>query len=143
MMPLRVDQFDNGVSTGIIFDEYSQFNDFQVLVLPKDRQWSFIPDLLYSHPPEQTDSFILYVKASILLSKVKTYNLRFRWQFTGTDGQPAFENPSVDVTNTPEFHHLDNLVASFRTSFPPRYRSPVDGDILDPYLYTACTAAHL
>ena len=122
-------------------------------MLPDDRQWSYDPELLYKHPEGQTDSFILYVKASILLSKVKTYNLRFRWKFfNSSDGAPssstnsaAFDPAQFDATTTVEFQQLDRLVANFRPSFPPHLRSPVsgDGDVLDPYLYTACTAAHL
>lgn len=136
LLPLRFDQFEQGV-----------------LVLPEERQWSYAPDLLYKHPEAQTDSFILYIKASILLSKVKTYNLRFRWKFFHSpDGAPssstssaAFDPANYDATSTVEFQQLDTLVANFRPSFPPHLRSPIagDGDVIDPYLYTACTAGHL
>lgn len=121
--------------------------------MPEERQWSYAPDLLYKHPETQTDSFILYIKASILLSKVKTYNLRFRWKFFHSpDGTPssstngaAFDPANFDATATLEFQQLDQLVANFRPSFPAQMRSPIvgDGDIVDPYLYTACTAGHL
>ena len=68
----------------------SSAHPHQVLVLPENRQWSYAQDLLYKHPEGQTDSFILYIKASILLSKVKTYNLRFRWKFFHSpDGAPS------------------------------------------------------
>jgi hypothetical protein len=119
--------------------------------MPEERQWSYDPQLLYKHPSSQTDSFILYIKASILLSKVKTYNLRFRWKFFHSDGSPssstnsaAFEPVIYDATSTVEFQQLDNLVAKFGRDFPPHLRNPIlsVGNV-DPYLYTACTAAHL
>ena len=117
-------------------------------MLPEERQWSYDPQLLFKHPEQQTDSFILYVKSSILLSKVKTYNLRFRWKFFHSDGSPssstnsaAFE-PPYDATSTVEFQQLDRLVTHFRPSFPQHLRDPISGTV-DPYLYTACTAAHL
>ena len=152
LLPLRGDQFDQGVRPSTRQVHFGPLDQLcQVLVLPDDRQWSYDPELLYKHPEGQTDSFILYIKASILLSKVKTYNLRFRWKFFNSDGAPlsstnsaAFDPAQYDATTTVEFQQLDQLVANFRPSFPPHLRSPVAGDdVLDPYLYTACTAAHL
>lgn len=129
----------------------SSNSDFQILVLPEGRQWSYAPDLLYKHPVEQTDSFILYVKSAILLSRVKTFNLRFRWRMynPGESSVLSPQNAAFDpgffeeATSSAEFHQLDQIVTNFRPSFPPRLRSPVENEVLDPYLYTACTAAHL
>ena len=102
LLPLRGDQFDQGV-----------------LVLPDDRQWSYDPELLYKHPESQTDPFILFIKSSILLSKVKTYNLRFRWKFFNNDGAPssstnsaAFDPALYDATATADFQQLDSLCCS-------------------------------
>ncbi|KAI0691177.1 hypothetical protein BC835DRAFT_1432535, partial [Cytidiella melzeri] len=133
LLPLRGDQFEQGI-----------------LVLPEGRQWSYAPDLLFKHPVDQTDSFILYVKSAILLSRVKTFNLRFRWRLynpgeTLLSPQSASFEPGRfdDATSSPEFYQLDHIITSFRPSFPARLRSPVENDVLDPYLYTACIASHL
>lgn len=91
------------------------------------------------------------MKSAILLSRVKTFNLRFRWHlYNASDTsiispQTAAFDPSLieDARSSPEFQQLDQIVSNFRPSFPPRFRSPVENDVLDPYLYTACTAAHL
>lgn len=123
----------------------------QILVLPEGRQWSYAPDILYKHPEHQTDSFILYVKSAILLSRVKTFNLRFRWRpYNHADNsilspQTAAFDPThfESVNSSPEFQQLDEIIDNFRPSFPARLRSPVANDVLDPYLYTACTATHL
>ncbi|THV08165.1 hypothetical protein K435DRAFT_1805 [Dendrothele bispora CBS 962.96] len=61
LLPVRSDQFEQGV-----------------LVPPKERQWAHTPELLLNHTDGQVDPFILYIKACVLLSKVKTFNLRFR-----------------------------------------------------------------
>ncbi|KAF7796741.1 hypothetical protein EIP86_007924 [Pleurotus ostreatoroseus] len=124
LLPLRGDQFDQGI-----------------LVLPEERQWSYQPDILYAHPEHQTDSFILYIKSALLLSRVKTFNLRFRWKyFTESGGMPTQD---VDPIGSPEFQQLDRIVMGFRHSFPAQFKSPVEGDMLDPYLYTAHSAAVL
>ena len=50
----------------------------KVLVPPSQRQWSYQPDVLTNHPEEQIDSFVLHVKATLLLSKIKIFNGRYR-----------------------------------------------------------------
>ena len=89
----------------------------QMLVLPEGRQWSYTPDLLYKHPVDQTDPFILYVKSAILLSRVKTFNLRFRWRmYNPTDNimspqNAVFESAYFEeATSSPEFIQLDHIV---------------------------------
>lgn len=72
---------------------------------------------------------------------MKTFNLRFRWKyFTESGGLPTQD---VDPINSPEFQQLDRIVMGFRHSFPAQFKSPVEGDMLDPYLYTAHSAAVL
>ena len=116
----------------------------QILVLPEDRQWSYAPDLLQTHPENQTDSFILYVKSAILLSRVKTFNLRSTGKFyTAMNSMTAIHPQEFDPRNSPEFQELDRLVHNFRQSFPAQFKSPVNNDGLDPYLYTACISAVL
>lgn len=38
-----------------------------MLVTPLERQWAHTGDLLLTHPEEQIDSFILYIKGTILI----------------------------------------------------------------------------
>lgn len=47
----------------------------QTLVQPVDRQWAQSRDLLLVHPENQTDSFILYIKGTILICKDSPYIL--------------------------------------------------------------------
>ncbi|KAG8963830.1 hypothetical protein FRC03_002514 [Tulasnella sp. 419] len=42
------------------------------------RQRLASPNVLFNHPPELTDSFSLLAKASVLLAKVKVFNIRFK-----------------------------------------------------------------
>ncbi|CAE6497845.1 unnamed protein product, partial [Rhizoctonia solani] len=61
------------------------------------------PDVLLQHFPEHTDGFSLYIKATILVSKTKSFNLRIR-----------HKHPNVsDVRELPEFHELEQLIVSF------------------------------
>ena len=78
-------------------------------MLPEERQWSYDPQLLFKHPEQQTDSFILYVKSSILLSKVKMYNLRFRWKFFHSDGSPSSSTNSLGNLNASSLRELFEL----------------------------------
>ena len=113
----------------------------QILVLPEERQWSYAPDILTKHPESQTDTFILYVKSAILLSRVKTFNLRSTRRFY-TEGTNVLSQ-EFDARNTTEFQELDAIISGFKHSFPVLYKSPVGSDIFDPYLYTAFTSVAL
>ncbi|EMD42002.1 hypothetical protein CERSUDRAFT_110542 [Gelatoporia subvermispora B] len=134
LLPLRQDQFDAGI-----------------LVPPSERQWSHDHDVLLTHPEGQTDPFILFIKATMLLSRVKNFNLRFRSNMH--KGDPNYQLPPegagtgpggvVTVRDCPAFRDLDQLIGSFRQSFPAHLRNPVDDGIVDPHLYMACTAPHL
>ncbi|CAE6434382.1 unnamed protein product [Rhizoctonia solani] len=93
------------------------------------------PDVLLRHFPESTDGFTLYIKAAILVSKIKEFNLRFRYKY-----------PSVtDVQEVPEFRLLDQLITSFRNSFPQGYNHPIvqSSRGLDVHVYAAHTISHL
>jgi hypothetical protein len=48
---------------------------------PELRQRISTPRMLTLHIPEQTDSFTLYVKGTILFSKVKNFNIRFKSKY--------------------------------------------------------------
>lgn len=123
-----------------------------MLVLAKERQWFHDPHILLSHPESQTDSFLLMVKATIILSKVKVFNLRYRARYfakdldyTPTTNLPEGLSSSdvMDPRSTPAFIEVDNLVSNFRSSFPPDLRNPINGNVVDVHLFTACTIPHM
>ncbi|KDQ63649.1 hypothetical protein JAAARDRAFT_148211 [Jaapia argillacea MUCL 33604] len=121
------------------------------LVLPQERQWSHSRDLFLTHPEDQTDSFVLYIKAVMLLSRIKSFNLRFRARHYA--GDPATMSPPpvpgssapqrFDPRTTPGFVELDTLAAKFRPSFPREYSDPIIMNTVDPHLYTACLVPYV
>ncbi|KAJ7235915.1 hypothetical protein B0H12DRAFT_1238654 [Mycena haematopus] len=123
LLPVRGDHFEKGT-----------------LVTPPDRQWAHTRDLLLLHPDKQTDSFVLYVKAVMLLSRVKTFNLRFRAKHFFGDTNSA---EPVDPRGSPAFMELDNIATSFRSSFPSHLRQPIAGNVVDQHLYLACTMPYM
>ncbi|KIY72867.1 hypothetical protein CYLTODRAFT_417642 [Cylindrobasidium torrendii FP15055 ss-10] len=130
LMPLRGDQFEAGR-----------------LVTPQARQWAHSNELVSSHKEGQVDSFILYLKATILLSRVRTFNLRFRMRhYSGeeilTEPSPSLPvSPNaakaVDARSAAGFITLDNDISSFLLSFPPHLRNPVVDKSVDNHLYVA------
>ncbi|TRM66195.1 hypothetical protein BD626DRAFT_198467 [Schizophyllum amplum] len=141
MMPVCRDQFEQGI-----------------LVSAADRQWAHTHDVLLQNPVEHTDSFVLYVKGAILLSRVKRFNLRFRSQHfignpamsaaamdTSTPGastpymQSTQDENFVDPRTSPAFIELERIANSFRQAFPPHLRYPIQDNVVDNHLY----AAHL
>ncbi|KAF8898638.1 hypothetical protein BD779DRAFT_1607387 [Infundibulicybe gibba] len=132
LLPVRGDQFEDGT-----------------LVTPHERQWAHTKNLLLFHPEKQTDSFILYIKGSIMISQVKTFNLRFRAKHHVGDISVASiydETPapdSVDPRGTQAFVELDYVVSSFRASFPNHLRNPIADSRVDNHLYTACLMPHV
>lgn len=133
LLPVRGDEFENGI-----------------LVPPQDRQWAHSRELLLIHPEKETDSFILYVKGTIMISKVKTFNLRFRARhFIGDAAVTSYSNDGVssseiiDPRGSRAFIELDHVVSSFRASFPPHLRNPIVDNIVDNHLYTAFLMPHV
>ncbi|KAF9787339.1 hypothetical protein BJ322DRAFT_718166 [Thelephora terrestris] len=135
LLPLRGDQFEQGM-----------------LVLEQDRQWFHDPHILFAHPDGQTDSFILMVKASIILSKVKNFNLRYKARYFAKDLDytPTVKAPTqlpseetMDPRSCPAFIEIDDLVSRFRASFPSDLRHPINGNLVDVNLFTACTIPHM
>ncbi|GBE77868.1 hypothetical protein SCP_0107500 [Sparassis crispa] len=135
LLPLRGDHFNKGV-----------------LVRHDDRQWSHDNDVLLVHPADQTDSFILYVKSSILLSRVKNFNCRFRARHHTKD--PATMSPTnspdntgrsdfTDIRKTPAFMELDDLIIAFKASFPQHMKDPMESHGVDAHLFISLTASHL
>jgi len=118
----------------------------------EERQWFHDPQILLSHPESQTDSFILMIKASIILSRVKNFNLRYRARYFAKDldyiptaSAPVRSQSSdvLDPRSTPAFIEVDALVHSFKSSFPPDLRNPINGNLVDIHLFTACTIPHM
>ncbi|KAI0337612.1 hypothetical protein BDW22DRAFT_861866 [Trametopsis cervina] len=135
LLPLRGDQFVAGIKVPM-----------------ENRQWSTDPSTLLYHPPDQTDSFILYIKATMLLSKVKVFNTRYKARYLR--GDPEFMSAksvglslqtleNFDPRDTPAFLALDRLVDSFGVSFPQECSTPIQNGTLDAYLYSALVGAHL
>lgn len=113
------------------------------------RQWSHDWDVLTNHPPGITDAFVLYIKSCLLLSRVKSFNSRFRTKFysgdpstvtfrSGSDG--AGQMVPKDIRETPAFVSLNQLIEQFRESFPPHLRHPVQNGVVTPHLFSASTA---
>lgn len=116
------------------------------------------PDLLILHPEDQTDSFTLYIKACILLSRVKDFNLRFAIRRHYGDPGVAFvppregevvhpramaQNLYEDPCRSVAFIELDTLVTSFQPSFPPRLRNSMPDGVVDSHLYVARLIANM
>ncbi|KAG8747277.1 hypothetical protein FRC12_014113 [Ceratobasidium sp. 428] len=111
-------------------DDFEAGNDIE-----KNRQNMQTPQFLSVHPPEITDSFALYVKASVLLSKVKILNLRVGHRY-----------PNIkDVRETPAFRHLESTIAIFRSTFPPGFHEPITQTAkgFDTQLYVAHLIPHV
>ncbi|PSR81917.1 hypothetical protein PHLCEN_2v6212 [Hermanssonia centrifuga] len=131
----------------------SQARWVETLVLPPGRQWSHDKDVLSVHLEDQMDSFIVFTKASILISRVKNFNLRFKsLAYTGDPSVISPNMKSLDASgglenfnpkDTPGFRDLDQLVTSFKASFPPHMKNPMKDDKLDAYLYSAWNVVHL
>ncbi|CDO73516.1 hypothetical protein BN946_scf185013.g151 [Trametes cinnabarina] len=133
MLPVRGSDFENGL-----------------LVPPSERQWSFQPDVITTHLEDKTDSFVLHVKATLLLSKVKVFNGRYKVQ--RHLGNPAMQpnsncTPEMPGPNwvqaVPAFVELDRLISSYRQSLPTKLRDPLYTGVLDVELFTALSTVHL
>ncbi|KAH7344812.1 hypothetical protein B0J17DRAFT_16130 [Rhizoctonia solani] len=99
-----------------------------------NRQCLQTPNFLTTHIRETTDSFTLFVKASVILSKVKILTLRVGNRY-----------PNIsDVRDTPAFRHLESTIATFRSAFPPEYLDPVSQTSrgFDTLLYVAHLIPH-
>jgi hypothetical protein len=123
-----------------------------------ERQHAFGKDILLLHPEDQVDSFNLYIKGSILLSRVKTFNLRFRAK--RFMGDPAYiysqtyaevwekdndeaRDVTADPRRTPGFIEIDHVASMFRQSFPLHLRNPIRDGRVDLHLYSASLIPHL
>lgn len=84
-----------------------------------------------------TDPWTLYIKATILVSKVRTFNGRYRTKkvFSGSGVEQAVFMGS-SPTESQEFMILDQTISSFIQGMPKAFREPV-GITVDPVLYMA------
>ncbi|GJE86693.1 fungal specific transcription factor domain-containing protein [Phanerochaete sordida] len=132
LLPVRGDTFEQGLPVDI-----------------RERQWSHDKRMFLSHVANQTDSFVLFIKTSLLLSEVKNFGLRYRGRYyRGETSMYApnqvLESPATyDPRPSPAFKELDALIAAFRPSFPPNLRNPVQDEMVDAYLYAANCGAYL
>ncbi|KAI0271386.1 hypothetical protein BC834DRAFT_818707 [Gloeopeniophorella convolvens] len=141
LLPLKSVYFDVGVSRSL-----------------DDRQHALGKDVVLIHPEDQTDSFSLYVKGSMILSRVKTFNTRFRVRRFMDDPAYAYapayaevwekndeeaRNGSSDPRRTSAFIEVDHIASMFRQSFPLHLRHPIRDDGVDCHLYAACTIPNL
>ncbi|RDX50427.1 hypothetical protein OH76DRAFT_1402463 [Lentinus brumalis] len=134
MLPVCAEQFDRGI-----------------LVPPLDRQWSHDHHVIETQPEEQVDSFVLHVKATMLLSKIKQFNCRYKARKHRGDpdyqpdpnGLPGLPRPGLGLTTTTRaFRELDDLIVTFRESFPPHLRDPMAGGTIDGSLLTALSSTY-
>src|SRR5882724_4357074 len=48
-----------------------------------------MPRVFTTHPPNTADSFVLYIKRTVLSSKVKIFNPQFKAKLHGTEADPV------------------------------------------------------
>ncbi|KAF7307007.1 Eukaryotic translation initiation factor 3 subunit H [Mycena indigotica] len=128
LLPVRGDHFEKGV-----------------LVTPHHRQWAQTRDVIVVHPEDQTDSFVLWVKGSMIISRAKVFNTRFRSKYHFGDtsvmsphSEPNNPHEPVDPRGSPAFTEIDNIASTFRSSFPAHLRNPISNNVVDQHLYVAC-----
>ena len=105
---------------------------------------------VFNHPSGLTDSFVLFVKSAILISRVTTFNRRFlKLNALGVSGMSVTNMPSSnhltssgslneydtssrrrpsDAREVGEFLKLENDVESFPRSFPANLQKPIAQD---------------
>ncbi|KAF8480648.1 fungal-specific transcription factor domain-containing protein [Gautieria morchelliformis] len=104
--------------------------------VPTDQRQRLTSSRVFTaHIPEHTDSFVLYIKSMVLLSKVKIFNQRFKAKFQSTQGE-------IDPRDTSAFKGLDTVIASFISSFPEQYKDPISNGVVDSHLYVAHLIPH-
>ncbi|OCH95807.1 hypothetical protein OBBRIDRAFT_767116 [Obba rivulosa] len=97
------------------------------------------PDVFVKHPPQYTDSFLLFLKAVMLFGRVTDYNTRTYLR------QKTAPSPKDNPYICRSFQELDRLVYNnFSESFPPEFRHLGVGDdgTLDTDLYMAHIVPH-
>ncbi|KAI0337616.1 hypothetical protein BDW22DRAFT_1363876 [Trametopsis cervina] len=133
MLPVRGDQFELGTKVPV-----------------ENRQFSNDKGILTNHPPQQTDSFVLYIKSAMIISRVKTFNTRYKGRYHSGDlalfstmAPPPNSIDELDPRDTPAFKEVDELVTSWKDSLPQQYRTPVQDETVDPHLYSVLISTYL
>lgn len=93
----------------------------------------------------------MYIKCSLLFSRIKHFNLRFKaLAFAGDPSVvPISETNGERGTFTgsprtsPLFLELDNLILTFKNRFPTHMKTPFADGNIDHYLYSAWNILHL
>ncbi|KAF9229394.1 hypothetical protein BS17DRAFT_19414 [Gyrodon lividus] len=120
--------------------------DAGIPVSAENRQWSHFKETFLVHPPDITDSFTLYIKTMMIISRIKIFNHRFRvMENLGDLGSTVtrmnwWNEP--DVRSAPTFSQLEELVTSFRCSLPHEFKDPLLNSRVDTHLYTTHLALH-
>lgn len=149
LLPMRGEDFDAMVCFSAYISSPVDRGLYQRPVPPQGRQLAQDADVLIRHSPDQTDPFILYIKACMLLSRVKMFHVRFRTKYytgdpstfiVGADGR---RSPASDIRKTPAFVETVQLVYDFQSSIPPQYKRPMQDGVVNAHLFMACTAPHL
>lgn len=94
-------------------------------------------DVFVKHPQTYTDSFLLFLKATMLFGRVTDYNTRTNLRAPPSKASDPFSNPA--------FAALDQLVCeSFLSSLPPEYRHLGLGEsgTLDTDIYMVHVVPH-
>jgi len=112
------------------------------------RPWSHIRSSLVTHPPDQTDSFTLYIKCAVILSRVKQHNhrfsaRRFRGDTSATPVGTYLIFDSLDPRTAPDFIDLEDLVYSFKDSWPSHLKDPFANGTVDTYMFTTVLSFHV
>ena len=107
----------------------------------ENRPWSHTRSSLLTHPLDQTDSFTLYIKCTTLLSRVKKLNSRFNARrFRGDAGATPVGTYVVfdilDPRTAPDFMDLEDLLYSFKESWPIHLKDPFANGTVDTYMFT-------
>ncbi|KAG9015675.1 hypothetical protein FRB90_004494 [Tulasnella sp. 427] len=106
-----------------------------------NRQRLFTENMLFTHPTLTTDSWTLYIKATMLLSRVKSFNCRYRI-VAASKRSDVFTTGYNSPTETEEFQHIDQTISAYMSNIPRAFREPV-GATVDPLLYMAHLLPHV
>lgn len=115
------------------------------------RQWCHVREAVLFHPPDITDSFTLFVKSTMLLSFIKNFNHRYKIKSNLGDTRflPVRNfathgyGDQPDIRSSSAFLELDQLLVSFRSSFPSNLKDPFRNGLVDTHLYTTFLTAHV
>lgn len=118
-----------------------QFSDKKEYVPTHNRQRIFTENMLLNHPTLTTDSWTLYIKASILLSRVRSFNSRY-WIVAASKGSGAPETSHGSPKESEGLRHLDQMIVSFTAGIPRAFRDPVEPTV-DPLLYMVHLLPHM